>query len=157
MKQNRKKEKALLIFQLILISTLLGIWLYEIYNDITVICILLGLAFVAAIIAIEIGIPLLKNCYTEPENENTRESKEESMQYVKEYISGKDFVEVIPIKDEPEKEHFRTKELTKRCKFYGMEMKDKNILIVIQFNKEEEGVFFEKVKSENFKSWFRVV
>ena len=77
--------------------------------------------------------------------------------YVLQKLSKTDFTEVIPIKDEPMHENFLTKELTKRAKFYAIIMSDTTIMIALQFNHENDKIYYGGLYAENFMEHFKII
>ncbi len=83
------------------------------------------------------------------------EQAKTSRKYVQQKLSKMHWVEVIPIKDESEHEHFLIKELPKRAKFYAY-VKENNVVIFIRFNDEDALIFYHELAAEDFTTFYRV-
>lgn len=87
----------------------------------------------------------------------TIEDLNQNIEYVNQHLSEENWVEVIPIKDEPEHDNFLTKELCKRAKFYAIIMNDGTVCISLQFNGEENMVYYGGMQASDFANYFKVL
>lgn len=149
-KLSKKDFAFILVFELILIAALTSIILLSIYSDnfgIHIIIATLFALFFIGFIVPNLLISRLREYNILLENKN----------YVLQKLSKTDFTEVIPIKDEPMHENFLTKELTKRAKFYAIIMSDNTIMITLQFNHENDKIYYGGLYAENFMEHFKII
>lgn len=149
-KLSKKDLAFILVFELILIAALTSIILLSIYSDNfgihIIIAILFALFFIGFIVP-NLLISRLREYNILLENKK----------FVLQKLSKTDFTEVIPIKDEPMHENFLTKELTKRAKFYAIIMSDNTIMITLQFNHENDKIYYGGLYAENFMEHFKII
>ena len=149
-KLSKKDLAFILVFELILIAALTSIILLSIYSDNFGIHIIIATLF--ALFFIGFIVPnLLISCLRE------YNILLENKKFVLQKLSKTDFTEVIPIKDEPMHENFLTKELTKRAKFYAIIMSDNTIMITLQFNHENDKIYYGGLYAENFMEHFKII
>ena len=152
-KVSKKTFNAILIMELFVVAAIMFTIIYDSYANCfgqkTIICI--GILLCIGVIIPIVISPLLKISFQQVEDFYT------SKEYVRQHLSKEYYVEVIPIKDELQHEHFLTKELSKRAKFYAQIMSDGTILILLKFNGENEYVYYGGISSEVFKEYFKVL
>ncbi len=153
-KVSKKTFNAILIIELFFVAGILIFTINDIYsNDFglkTSIFIVIFLC-IGVILPIVIS-PLLKRSFQEIEDFDN------STEYVRQHLSEKYRIEVMPIKDEPQhEEYFLTKELCMRAKFYAQIMNDGTILISLKFNGENEYVPYKSISSKIFETYFKVL
>lgn len=149
-KLSKKDLAFILVFELILIAALTSIILLSIYSDNFGIHIIIATLF--ALFFIGFIVPNLLISHLREYNILLENKK-----YVLQKLSKTDFTEVIPIKDEPMHENFLTKELTKRAKFYAIIMSDNTIMITLQFNHENDKIYYGGLYAENFMEHFKII
>lgn len=149
-KLSKKDFAFILVFELILIAALTSIILLSIYSDNFGIHIIIATLF--ALFFIGFIVPNLLISRLREYNILLENKK-----YVLQKLSKTDFTEVIPIKDEPMHENFLTKELTKRAKFYAIIMSDNTIMIALQFNHENDKIYYGGLYAENFMEHFKII
>ncbi len=149
-KLSKKDFAFILVFELILIAALTSIILLSIYSDNFGIHIIIATLF--ALFFIGFIVPNLLISRLREYNILLENKK-----YVLQKLSKTDFTEVIPIKDEPMHENFLTKELTKRAKFYAIIMSDNTIMITLQFNHENDKIYYGGLYAENFIEHFKII
>lgn len=149
-KLSKKDLAFILVFELILIAALTSIILLSIYSDNFGIHIIIATLF--ALFFIGFIVPNLLISRLREYNILLENKK-----YVLQKLSKTDFTEVIPIKDEPMHENFLTKELTKRAKFYAIIMSDNTIMITLQFNHENDKIYYGGLYAENFMEHFKII
>lgn len=149
-KLSKKDFAFILVFELILITALISIILLSIYSDNFGIHIIIATLF--ALFFIGFIVPNLLISRLREYNILLENKK-----YVLQKLSKTDFTEVIPIKDEPMHENFLTKELTKRAKFYAIIMSDNTIMITLQFNHENDKIYYGGLYAENFMEHFKII
>lgn len=149
-KLSKKDFAFILVFELILIAALTSIILLSIYSDNFGIHIIIATLF--ALFFIGFIVPNLLISRLRKYNILLENKK-----YVLQKLSKTDFTEVIPIKDEPMHENFLTKELTKRAKFYAIIMSDNTIMIALQFNHENDKIYYGGLYAENFMEHFKII
>lgn len=149
-KLSKKDFAFILVFELILIAALTSIILLSIYSDNFGIHIIIATLF--ALFFIGFIVPNLLISRLREYNILLENKK-----YVLQKLSKTDFTEVIPIKDEPMHENFLTKELTKRAKFYAIIMSDNTIMITLQFNHENDKIYYGGLYAENFMEHFKII
>ncbi|CDB31510.1 unknown [Clostridium sp. CAG:575] len=149
-KLSKKDLAFILVFELILIAALTSIILLSIYSDNFGIHIIIATLF--ALFFIGFIVPNLLISRLREYNILLENKK-----FVLQKLSKTDFTEVIPIKDEPMHENFLTKELTKRAKFYAIIMSDNTIMITLQFNHENDKIYYGGLYAENFMEHFKII
>ncbi len=149
-KLSKKDFAFILVFELILITALISIILLSIYSDNFGIHIIIATLF--ALFFIGFIVPNLLISRLREYNILLENKK-----FVLQKLSKTDFTEVIPIKDEPMHENFLTKELTKRAKFYAIIMSDNTIMITLQFNHENDKIYYGGLYAENFMEHFKII
>lgn len=149
-KLSKKDLAFILVFELILIAALISIILLSIYSDNFGIHIIIATLF--ALFFIGFIVPNLLISRLREYNILLENKK-----FVLQKLSKTDFTEVIPIKDEPMHENFLTKELTKRAKFYAIIMSDNTIMITLQFNHENDKIYYGGLYAENFMEHFKII
>ena len=149
-KLSKKDFAFILVFELILIAALISIILLSIYSDNFGIHIIIATLF--ALFFIGFIVPNLLISRLREYNILLENKK-----FVLQKLSKTDFTEVIPIKDEPMHENFLTKELTKRAKFYAIIMSDNTIMITLQFNHENDKIYYVGLYAENFMEHFKII
>lgn len=149
-KLSKKDFAFILVFELILIAALISIILLSIYSDNFGIHIIIATLF--ALFFIGFIVPNLLISRLREYNILLENKK-----FVLQKLSKTDFTEVIPIKDEPMHENFLTKELTKRAKFYAIIMSDNTIMITLQFNHENDKIYYGGLYAENFMEHFKII
>jgi len=149
-KLSKKDFAFILVFELILIAALTSIILLSIYSDNFGIHIIIATLF--ALFFIGFIVPNLLISRLREYNILLENKK-----FVLQKLSKTDFTEVIPIKDEPMHENFLTKELTKRAKFYAIIMSDNTIMITLQFNHENDKIYYGGLYAENFMEHFKII
>ena len=154
-KLSKKDFAFILVFELILIAALTSIILLSIYSDNFGIHIIIATLF--ALFFIGFIVPNLLNSTSETSSSLNQSNLLENKKYVLQKLSKTDFTEVIPIKDEPMHENFLTKELTKRAKFYAIIMSDNTIMITLQFNHENDKIYYGGLYAENFIEHFKII
>lgn len=147
---SKKDFAFILVFELILIAALISIILLSIYSDNFGIHIIIATLF--ALFFIGFIVPNLLISRLREYNILLENKK-----FVLQKLSKTDFTEVIPIKDEPMHENFLTKELTKRAKFYAIIMSDNTIMITLQFNHENDKIYYGGLYAENFMEHFKII
>ncbi len=157
MKKRSKVKKrtfnAILIIELFVIIGILFVAVSDIclncFGARTIICIVVLIC--AGVIIPIVVRPLLKMAYQRIEDFDN------STEYVKQHLLEEHWTEVIPIKDEPQHENFLTKELCKRAKFYAIIMSDGTVCISLQFNGEEDMIYYGGMQASNFTNYFKVL
>ena len=149
-KLSKKDFAFILVFELILITALISIILLSIYSNNFGIHIIIATLF--ALFFIGFIVPNLLISRLREYNILLENKK-----FVLQKLSKTDFTEVIPIKDEPMHENFLTKELTKRAKFYAIIMSDNTIMITLQFNHENDKIYYGGLYAENFMEHFKII
>lgn len=149
---SKKVFNAILILELFVVAGILFITISDTCSNCfganTIVCIVLLLCMgVFILIVIK---PILKMSFQKIEDLN------KSTEYVQQHLLEEHWTEVIPIKDEPQHENFLTKELCKRAKFYAIIMFDGTVCISLQFNGEEDMVYYGGMQASNFTNYFKV-
>lgn len=152
-KISKKIFNAILIIESFVLAGMLFIIISDIYSNSfdrnTIVCIVILLCF--GIIMPFVLKPFLKVAFED------LEMCKESERYVQQNLSKEYFVEVIPIRDEPQHENFLTKELVKRAKFYAQIMSDGTVMISIKFNNEEYRIYYGEFYAGDFTTYFKVL